>query len=54
MGLATIDPHSQKERAEIHKFPKFGVNWPLEHVWLKIIWLKSSQDKRSSEISRTE
>ena len=25
MGLATIDPHSQKEHAEIHKIPKFGV-----------------------------
>ena len=26
MGLATIDPHSQKEQAEIYKIPKFGVN----------------------------
>ena len=26
MGLATIDPHSQKEHAEIPKIPKFGVN----------------------------
>ena len=26
MGLATIDPHSQKEHTEIHKLPKFGVN----------------------------
>ena len=26
MELATIDPHSQKERTEIHKIPKFGVN----------------------------
>ena len=25
MGLATIDPHSQKEYTEIHKMPKFGV-----------------------------
>ena len=25
MGLATIDPHSQKEHTEIHKNPKFGV-----------------------------
>ena len=25
MGLATIDPHSQKEHAEIYKIPKFGV-----------------------------
>jgi len=24
MGLATIDPHSQKEHTEIHKIPKFG------------------------------
>ena len=26
MGLATIDPHSQKEPSEIDKIPKFGVN----------------------------
>ena len=26
MGLAAIDPHSQKERTEIYKIPKFGVN----------------------------
>ena len=26
MGLATIDPRSQKEHTEIHKIPKFGVN----------------------------
>ena len=27
MGLATIDPHSEKEHTvEIHKIPKFGVN----------------------------
>ena len=26
MGLATIDPHSQKEQTEIHKIPKFGGN----------------------------
>ena len=29
MGLATIDPHSQKEHTEIHKIPKFGVNRAL-------------------------
>ena len=26
MGLATTDPHSQKEHTEIRKIPKFGVN----------------------------
>ena len=26
MGLATIDPHSQKGHIKIHKIPKFGVN----------------------------
>ena len=26
MGLATIDPHSQKEHIEIDKISKFGVN----------------------------
>ena len=27
MGLATIDPQSQKEHTEIHKIAKFGVHW---------------------------
>ena len=27
MGLVTIDPHSQTELTEIHKIPKFGVNY---------------------------
>ena len=31
MGLATIDPHSQKEHTEIHKIPKFGVNQASFH-----------------------
>ena len=26
MGLATIDPHSQRKHTEIDKIPKFGVN----------------------------
>ena len=26
MGLAIIDPHSQKEHTEIHRIPMFGVN----------------------------
>ena len=26
MGLATIDPHSQKENTKIPKIPKVGVN----------------------------
>ena len=26
MGLATIDPHGQKEHTKIHKIPKFGAN----------------------------
>ena len=26
MGVATIDPHSQKEHTKVHKIPKFGVN----------------------------
>ena len=26
MGLATTDPHGQKELTEVHKIPKFGVN----------------------------
>ena len=26
MELAPIDPHSQKEHAEVHKIPKFGFN----------------------------
>ena len=31
MGLATIDPYSQKELTEIHKIPKFGVNQTSFH-----------------------
>ena len=27
MELATIDAHGQKEHTEIHKIPKFGVNY---------------------------
>ena len=26
MGLATIDPHKQKEHTDIRKITKFGVN----------------------------
>ena len=26
MGIATTDPHSQKEHTEIHKIPKFSAN----------------------------
>ena len=26
MGLATTEPHGQKEHIVIHKLPKFGVN----------------------------
>ena len=26
MGLATTDPHSQKDHTEILKIPRFGVN----------------------------
>ena len=28
MGLATIDPHSQKVQTTFYKIPKFGVNRP--------------------------
>ena len=28
MGLAPMDPHSQKEHTKIHKISKFGVNRP--------------------------
>ena len=31
MGLATIDPHSQKEHTKIYKIPKFGVNQASFH-----------------------
>ena len=27
MGLAIIDPFSPREHTEIHKIPKFGVNY---------------------------
>ena len=28
MGLATIDPHSQKVQTKLYKIPKFGANKP--------------------------
>ena len=28
MGLATIDPRSQKVQTKLYKIPKFGVNRP--------------------------
>ena len=31
MGLATIDPKSQKEHTKIHKIPKFGANQASFH-----------------------
>ena len=37
MGLATIDPHSQKEHTEIHKIPKFGVN-QASFDWDTAVW----------------
>ena len=27
MGLAAIEPHSQREHTGIRKIPKFGINW---------------------------
>ena len=35
MGLATIDPHRQKEHTDIHKIPKFGVRLVLTEIQLK-------------------
>ena len=29
MGLATIDPHSQKVQTKLYKIPKFGVKDPI-------------------------
>ena len=39
MGLATIDPHSQKEVIEIHKIPKFGVNYASSDRDSDLRWL---------------
>ena len=41
MGLATIDPHSQKEHTDIHKIPKFGVN-QASFDWDKVIWKRQN------------
>ena len=30
MGLPSIDTHSQKEHAKIHKIPKFGVKGQMQ------------------------
>ena len=37
MGLATIDPHNQKEHTEIHKILKFGVYQEIFY-WDTEIW----------------
>ena len=37
MGLATIDPHSQKEHTEIRKILKFGV-YQASFYWDTAIW----------------
>ena len=41
MGLATIDPHSQKEHTKIHKIPKFGVN-QASFDWDRAIWKRQN------------
>ena len=46
MGLATIDPHSQKEHTEIHKIPKFGINW---HKWNSEVWELEASDALDNE-----
>ena len=48
MGLATIDPRSQKEHTEIHKIPKSGVNrasfdWDTGKKFTKIYVWKCGQ-----------
>ena len=48
MGLATIDPHSQKEHFEIPKIPKFGVN----QVVLTEIQAFPSRPQRPRSFSR--
>ena len=41
MGLATIDPHSQKEHAKNNKIPKFGVN-QASFDWDTAIWKRQN------------
>ena len=43
MGLATIDPHSQKEHTDIHKIPKFCLSGKL---FLRYSDLKTSKSGR--------
>ena len=38
MGLATIDPDSQKEHTEIHKIPKFGAVNQARFDWDTAVW----------------
>ena len=44
MGLASIDPHSQKEHTKIHKILKFGVN---QASFDRYSHLKTSKFKRN-------
>ena len=41
MGLATNDPHSQKEHTEIHKIPKFGANQASEVFFFQQLLVKN-------------
>ena len=40
MGLATIDPHSQKEHTEIPKIPKFGVKEARKGFLVELVFAK--------------
>ena len=46
MGVATIDPHNQKEHTKIHKIPKFGVN-RVSFDWDTGILLQQLSDQTS-------
>ena len=50
MGLATIDPHSQKEHTEIHIIPKFGV---IRLVLTEIKYLKTPKLTKKCKAIRT-
>ena len=36
MGLATVDPHSNKVETKLYKIPKFGVNRPKSKHEVKV------------------
>ena len=53
MGLATIDPRSQKEHTKIHKIPKFGQErWAPGLVLIRLVLTEIQAFKNEKNLQR--